>query len=159
MALKYPPARVDLFEFGGNYGNRGTCRLTQQWGEGGKAAWENASFRAYAAVASPEQAKALSEACGEHGILTASESTSRGTRWLAPASRSTGTQRSERSRRLITPSEILADARSDEQLVFVTGRKPLRCALYFRRSEMSAKVGANRFAPQGDDRPGRSSAM
>ena len=62
-------------------------------------------------------------------------------------------------RRLVTPSEILADARSDEQFVFVTGRKPLRCALYFRRPEMSAQVGANRFAPQGDDRPGRSSAM
>jgi type IV secretion system protein VirD4 len=127
-------------------------QLSGQWGEGGKAAWfESASFRSYAAVASPEQAKALFEACGEHGILTASESTSasRSIRMLSPATRSTGTQTSERPRRLITPSEILADARSDEQFVFVTGRRPLRCgrALYFRRPEMIAKVGANRFAP------------
>jgi type IV secretion system protein VirD4 len=140
-------------------------QLTEQWGEGGKAAWfESASWRSYAAVSSPEQAKALSEACGEHGIVTASESTSasRGTRLLAPATRSAGTQRAERSRRLVTPSEILADARSDEQFVFVTGRKPLRCgrALYFRRPEMRAKVGANRFAPKGaGERHGRSAAM
>jgi type IV secretion system protein VirD4 len=127
-------------------------QLSEQWGEGGKAAWfESASWRSYAAVGSPEQARALSEACGEHGILTASESMSesRSSKLLGPATRSTGTQRSERPRRLITPSEILADARTDEQLVFVTGRKPLRCgrALYFRRPEMTAKVQANRFAP------------
>jgi type IV secretory pathway TraG/TraD family ATPase VirD4 len=64
------------------------------------------------------------EACGEHGIVTASESASasRSARLLAPATRSTGTQRSERGRRLVTPSEILADARTDEQFVFVTSR-------------------------------------
>jgi type IV secretion system protein VirD4 len=100
-------------------------QLREQWGEGGKAAWfESASFRSYAAVASPEQAKALFEACGEHGILTASESMSesRSSKLLGPATRSTGTQTSERPRRLVTPSEILADARTDEQFVFVTSR-------------------------------------
>jgi type IV secretion system protein VirD4 len=101
-------------------------QLTEQWGEGGKAAWfESASWRSYAAVSALEQAKALSpEACGEHGIVTASESASasRSARLLAPATRSTGTQRSERGRRLVTPSEILADARTDEQFVFVTSR-------------------------------------
>jgi type IV secretion system protein VirD4 len=138
-------------------------QLIEQWGEGGKAAWfESASFRSYAAVSSPEQARALSEACGEHGILTASESASesRGTRILAPTSRSTGTQRAERPRRLVSPSEILADARGDEQFVFVTARKPLRCgrALYFRRPEMRAKVRANRFAPDSLAAAGAASA-
>jgi type IV secretion system protein VirD4 len=136
-------------------------QLTEQWGEGGKAAWfESASWRAYAAVASPEQAKALSEACGERGIVIASESASRSARMLDPATRSTGTQTSERARRLVTPSEILADARTDEQFVFITGRKPLRCgrALYFRRPEMIAKVQANRFAPDSPASAGVASA-
>ena len=79
---------------------------------------------------------------------------------LAPATRSAGTQQAERSRRLVTPSEILADARTDEQFVFITGRKPLRCgrALYFRRPEMRAKVQANRFAPNSPALAGAASA-
>ncbi len=80
---------------------------------------------------------------------------------LAPATRSAGTQRAEGSRRLVTLSEILADARTDEQFVFVTGRKPLRCgrALYFRRPEMIAKVQANRFAPDNAAAAGAASAQ
>ncbi|MER9851519.1 type IV secretory system conjugative DNA transfer family protein [Mesorhizobium sp. M0106] len=69
---------------------------------------------------------------------------------IGTASTGASEQRSERGRRLATVSEILADARADEQFVFVQGRQPLRCgrAIYFRRSEMVARVESNRFAPQ-----------
>jgi type IV secretion system protein VirD4 len=129
-------------------------QLREQWGEGGKASWfESASWRAYAAIGSLEQARAVSEACGEHGVVLSSESTSRG-RSARPlefgaATSGSSEQLSERGRRLATVSEILADARADEQFVFIRGRKPLRCgrAIYFRRPDMVGLVAANRFAP------------
>jgi type IV secretion system protein VirD4 len=129
-------------------------QLREQWGEGGKASWfESASWRSYAAIGSLEQARAVSEACGEHGVVLSSQSANRGksARPLEMGSASSGTseQLSERGRRLATVSEILADARADEQFVFVSGRRPLRCgrAIYFRRADMVAEVGDNRFAP------------
>lgn len=130
-------------------------QLKEQWGDGGKSAWfESASWRSYAAIGSLEQARAVSEALGEHGVVLSSATTNRGksARPLEIGTASTGAseQRSERGRRLATVSEILADARADEQFVFVQGRQPLRCgrAIYFRRPEMVAKVAQNRFAPQ-----------
>ncbi|WP_027170231.1 type IV secretory system conjugative DNA transfer family protein [Mesorhizobium sp. WSM3224] len=130
-------------------------QLKEQWGDGGKSAWfESASWRSYAAIGSLEQARAVSEALGEHGVVLSSETKNRGksARPLEIGTASTGAseQKSERGRRLATVSEILADARADEQFVFVQGRKPLRCgrAIYFRRPEMVAKVERNRFAPQ-----------
>ncbi|SEF05812.1 type IV secretion system protein VirD4 [Rhizobiales bacterium GAS188] len=130
-------------------------QLREQWGEGGKASWfESASWRAYAAIGSLEQARAVSEACGEHGVILSSQSTNRGNsaRLLETGTATSGVseQLSERGRRLATVSEILADTRADEQFVFVHGRKPLRCgrAIYFRRPEMVSLVAANRFAPR-----------
>ncbi|MER9632097.1 type IV secretory system conjugative DNA transfer family protein [Mesorhizobium sp. M0296] len=130
-------------------------QLREQWGDGGKSAWfESASWRSYAAIGSLEQARAVSETLGEHGVVLSSETKNRGksARPLEIGTASTGAseQRSERGRRLATVSEILADARADEQFVFVQGRQPLRCgrAIYFRRSEMVARVESNRFAPQ-----------
>lgn len=129
-------------------------QLREQWGDGGKSAWfESASWRSYAAIGSLEQARAVSEALGEHGVVLNSETKNRGksAKPLEIGTASTGAseQKSERGRRLATVSEILADARADEQFVFVQGRKPLRCgrAIYFRRPEMVSKVAANRFAP------------
>jgi type IV secretion system protein VirD4 len=130
-------------------------QLREQWGEGGKASWfESASWRSYAAIGSLEQAKAVSEACGEHGVVLSSQSSNRGKSAkpleLGSATSGTSEQLSERGRRLATVSEILADTRADEQFVFVRGRKPLRCgrAIYFRRPEMAAQVASNRFAPR-----------
>lgn len=130
-------------------------QLREQWGEGGKSAWfESASWRSYAAIGSLEQARAVSEALGEHGVVLNSETKNRGksAKPLEIGTASTGAseQRSERGRRLATVSEILADARADEQFVFIQGRKPLRCgrAIYFRRPEMVARVADNRFAPR-----------
>lgn len=43
-------------------------QLREHWGEGGKSAWfESASWRSYAAINSLEQARAVSEALGDHG--------------------------------------------------------------------------------------------
>ena len=129
-------------------------QLREQWGEGGKASWfESASWRSYAAIGSLEQARAVSEACGEHGVVMASQSSNRArnAKPLELGSTTSGAseQLSERGRRLATVSEILADARADEQFVFMRGRKPLRCgrAIYFRRADMASRVAANRFAP------------
>ena len=129
-------------------------QLREQWGEGGKASWfESASWRAYAAIGSLEQARAISEACGEHGVILSSEGTNRSksSRPLDRGAATTGSseQLSERGRPLAMVSEILADARADEQFVFVRGRKPLRCgrAIYFRRPDMVGLVAANQFAP------------
>jgi type IV secretion system protein VirD4 len=130
-------------------------QLREQWGDGGKSAWfESASWRSHAAIGSLEQARAVSEALGEHGVVLSSETKNRGksAKPLEIGTASTGAseQRSERGRRLATVSEILADTRADEQFIFVQGRKPLRCgrAIYFRRPEMGGRVEANRFAPQ-----------
>ena len=58
------------------------------------------------------------------------------------------TSRSYQKRPLLMPHEVMQDMRADEQIVFVAGRPPLRCgrALYFRRKDMNALVGPNRYA-------------
>jgi type IV secretion system protein VirD4 len=49
-------------------------------------------------------------------------------------------------RPLILPHEVMR-MRGDEQIVFTAGNAPLRCgrAIWFRRKDMSASVGENRF--------------
>ena len=110
------------------------------------------TWRSYSAVADVEQARAISEACGEHGVVATSKGDSKGVskqRPLQLGTKSSGESetRSEQRRRLITPDEILQDMRTDEQVVFVRGRKPLRCgrAIYFRRPGMIKAVAENRF--------------
>jgi len=59
----------------------------------------------------------------------------------------TTTSRSYQKRPLLMSHEVMQDMRTDEQIVFVRGRKPLRCgrAIYFRRHEMVKAVAENRF--------------
>jgi type IV secretion system protein VirD4 len=129
-------------------------QLVEQWGEDGRSAWfESVTWRSYSTVADVAQAKVLSEACGEHGVVSTAMADSKGVSKRQPLqlgtkSTSESATRSEQRRRLITPDEILQDMRTDEQIVFVRGRRPLRCgrAIYFRRPEMLAQVGPNRFA-------------
>ena len=54
-------------------------------------------------------------------------------------------------RPLIFPDEIMSVMRRDEQLLFVAGIAPIRCGrpIYFRRPEMVALCGQNRFAKAG----------
>ena len=128
-------------------------QLVEQWGEEGRAAWfESVTWRSYSAIADSGQAKAISEACGEHGVVSTSMGDSKGVSRRQPLqlgtkSTSESATRSEQRRRLITPDEILQDMRTDEQIVFVRGRRPLRCgrAIYFRRPEMATRVDPTRF--------------
>ena len=129
-------------------------QLTLQWGREGARAWyDSTSWRLYAAVQDPETARELSQACGEHGVMTTSEGDTRGTsgRWTGANSSSSGrsANRSEMRRSLIKPDELLQDTRADEAFVLVRGAKPLRCgrAIYFRRPAMAADVAPSRFHP------------
>ena len=47
--------------------------------------------------------------------------------------------------------------RADDQIVFVRGQRPIRCgrAIFFRRKEMKALVGASRFHAKPET-PGKS---
>ncbi|WP_299680988.1 type IV secretory system conjugative DNA transfer family protein [uncultured Roseobacter sp.] len=86
--------------------------------------------------------------CGEYTVETVTRSKS-----SMFSKRATNTRNySDQKRRLILAHEILQEMRSDEQLVFVQGRRPLRCgrAVYFRRPEMVAKVGVNRFSKKAN---------
>jgi type IV secretion system protein VirD4 len=139
-------------------------QLVEQWGREGTRAWyDGTSWRLYAALQDPETARELSQACGEHGVVTASQGSTRSTsgRWGGATSNSSGQSatRSEMRRRLITPDELLQDTRADEAFVIARGAKPLRCgrALFFRRPEMAKEVTPSRFQPgaQGSARPCR----
>lgn len=129
-------------------------QLTEQWGDDGKAAWfESVTWRSYSAIADIAQAKSISEACGEHGIVTTSQADGKGVSRRQPLqlgtrSKNESETRSEQRRRLITADEIMQDMRTDEQIVFIRGRRPLRCgrAVYFRRPEMASMVASNRFS-------------
>lgn len=126
-------------------------QLVETWSERGKASWFNSmSWRLFAAVDDPATAEEVSKACGNYTILTRTEGRSSGSNsGSGSGSRSTGRNEgiSERSRELIRPEEIRTRMRTDEQILFRRGAKPLRCgrAIYFRRPEMVAKVEADRF--------------
>jgi type IV secretion system protein VirD4 len=49
------------------------------------------------------------------------------------------------------PHEITQTMRKDEQIIIIQGHPPLRCgrAIYFRRKDMAAQAGENRFARRG----------
>ena len=129
-------------------------QLLEQWGDDGKAAWfESVTWRSYSAIADITQAKSISEACGEHGVVTTSQADGKGVSRRQPLqlgtrSKNESATRSEQRRRLITADEIVQDMRTDEQIVFVRGRKLLRCgrAIYFRRADLLGQVESSRFA-------------
>ncbi|HQS45149.1 MAG TPA: Ti-type conjugative transfer system protein TraG [Xanthobacteraceae bacterium] len=107
--------------------------------------FESASWIAFAAVNDPETADYISRRCG----LTTVEIDQ-----VSRSSQATGTSRTRSkqlaSRPLIQPHEVLR-MRADEQIVFTAGNAPLRCgrAIWFRRDDMKACVGTNRFQPEG----------
>ena len=123
-------------------------QLERHFGRDGKAAWfESASFIAFAAVNDLQSAKEVSERCGQMTIEVEGSSRSVGLIGETGADRTT-TSRSYQKRPLLMPHEVMQDMRTDEQIVFVAGRPPLRCgrALYFRRKDMNGQVGPNRYA-------------
>ena len=126
-------------------------QLVDTWGTSGKASWFNsASWRLFAVIDDKDTAEEISKTCGSYTILKRTESRSTGSNsGNNSGSRTTGRNEglSEASRLLISPDEVRTSMRSDEQIVFRRGAKPLRSgrAIYFRRSEMVAKMEADRF--------------
>lgn len=106
--------------------------------------FESASLISFAAINDPETAEYISKRCGDTTVEVGQTSTS---------SRMNGTSRTRSKqlarRPLILPHEVM-QMRTDEQIVFTAGNPPLRCgrAIYFRRKDMTDRVGANRFGPK-----------
>ncbi|MGV1873665.1 Ti-type conjugative transfer system protein TraG [Agrobacterium rosae] len=103
--------------------------------------FESASWISFAAINDPDTADYISKRCGDTTVEVEQTNTSSG---MKGSSRSRSRQLSRRP--LILPHEVLR-MRSDEQIVFTSGNPPLRCgrAIWFRRKDMSASVGENRF--------------
>ncbi|UVK49359.1 Ti-type conjugative transfer system protein TraG (plasmid) [Mesorhizobium sp. AR07] len=106
--------------------------------------FESASWISFAAINDPETAEYISKRCGDTTVEVGQTSTS---------SRMNGTSRTRSKqlarRPLILPHEVM-QMRTDEQIVFTAGNPPLRCgrAIYFRRKDMTDRVGANKFGPK-----------
>lgn len=103
--------------------------------------FESASWISFAAINDPDTADYISRRCGETTVEI--DQLSRTTQ-MSGSSRSRSKQLSRRP--LIMPHEVLR-MRGDEQIVFTAGNPPLRCgrAIWFRREDMKACVGTNRF--------------
>ncbi|MGE8106843.1 Ti-type conjugative transfer system protein TraG [Allorhizobium sp. NPDC080224] len=103
--------------------------------------FESASWISFAAINDPDTADYISKRCGDTTVEVDQTNRSTG---MKGSSRSRSKQLSRRP--LIMPHEVLR-MRSDEQIVFTSGNPPLRCgrAIWFRREDMMACVGQNRF--------------
>ncbi|RWK26980.1 Ti-type conjugative transfer system protein TraG [Mesorhizobium sp.] len=103
--------------------------------------FESASWISFSAINDPETAEYLSKRCGDTTVEVDQTNRSSGMRG---SSRSRSKQLNRRP--LILPHEVMR-MRADEQIVFTAGNPPLRCgrAIWFRRDDMKACVGTNRF--------------
>lgn len=103
--------------------------------------FESASWISFSAINDPDTADYISKRCGDTTVEVDQMSRS------SQMSGSSRTRSKQLTRRpLILPHEIMR-MRSDEQIVFTAGNAPLRCgrAIWFRRDDMKACVGENRF--------------
>ncbi|MCJ7997520.1 Ti-type conjugative transfer system protein TraG [Rhizobium cremeum] len=103
--------------------------------------FESASWISFSAINDPDTADYISKRCGDTTVEVDQTNRSSG---MKGSSRSRSKQLSRRP--LILPHEVLR-MRADEQIVFTSGNPPLRCgrAIWFRREDMKACVGENRF--------------
>ncbi len=103
--------------------------------------FESASWISFSAINDPHTADYISKRCGDTTVEVDQTNRSSG---MKGSSRSRSKQLNRRP--LILPHEVLR-MRSDEQIVFTSGNAPLRCgrAVWFRREDMRACVGENRF--------------
>jgi type IV secretion system protein VirD4 len=108
--------------------------------------FESASWISFAAINDPDTADYISKRSGDTTVEVDQTNRSTG---MKGSSRSRSKQLSRRP--LIMPHEVLG-MRSDEQIVFTAGNPPLRCgrAIWFRREDMNACVGRNRFHREGE---------
>lgn len=103
--------------------------------------FESASWISFAAINDPDTADYISKRCGDTTVEVDQTNRSSG---MKGSSRSRSKQLNRRP--LILSHEVLR-MRADEQIVFTSGNAPLRCgrAVWFRREDMKACVGENRF--------------
>ncbi|UXT61444.1 Ti-type conjugative transfer system protein TraG (plasmid) [Agrobacterium fabrum] len=103
--------------------------------------FESASWISFSAINDPDTADYISKRCGDTTVEVDQTNRSSG---MKGSSRSRSKQLSRRP--LILSHEVLR-MRADEQIVFTSGNAPLRCgrAAWFRREDMMACVGENRF--------------
>jgi len=139
-------------------------QLNDCFGDNGAAMWRDSSaIRGYACTRDYETAKRLSDAIGTYTALEYSDSEntssseseqekqgglfSQGSGKSRSASDSRGRSVKPVKRDLISPQEIM-DLRDDVGIFLITGCKPAigSRAISYRRKEMVAKLGANRFA-------------
>jgi type IV secretion system protein VirD4 len=132
---KYSISLVLLFQSIGQmretYGGRDA---TSKW-------FESASWVSFAAINDPDTADYISRRCGNTTVEV--DQVSRSSQ-MSGSSRTRSKHLTARS--LILPEEVLR-MRGDEQIVFTSGNAPLRCgrAIWFRRDDMKAVTGGNRF--------------
>ena len=125
-------------------------QLADTWGVNGKASWFNsASWRLFSALEDDATCAEVSKMCGTYTILKRSEGMSSGSNSgsnSGSTSRGRNEGMSEGSRELIRPEEIRL-MREDDQILFRRGSRPLRSgrAIFFRRSDLVARVEADRF--------------
>ncbi|MCW1410712.1 MULTISPECIES: Ti-type conjugative transfer system protein TraG [Rhizobium] len=133
------------------YQSIGQMRETYGGRDAASKWFESASWISFAAINDPETADYISRRCG----MTTVE--------IDQVSRSSQAKGSSRTRSkqlaarpLIQPHEVLR-LRADEQIVFTAGNAPLRCgrAIWFRRDDMKACVGTNRFHAAGNNAAAR----
>jgi type IV secretion system protein VirD4 len=128
-------------------------QLLDIWGRNAQSKWfEATSYRSFSAVNDPDLAKTISEMCGHYTIeidqLSISRgSNSRGGAMSGGSSRTRSRSINYQRKALIEPNELLADMRTDEQIIFVTGQSPLRCsrAIWFRRDDMKPYIDPDPF--------------
>jgi type IV secretion system protein VirD4 len=127
--------------------------LAEVWGAEGVRPWfDGLSYRCYAAIQDPKTAESLSQQLGELGVMAYSEGDNRGRSgafWRGGRTSTSGRNENkhEIKRRLMLPSELMQDMRTDEQIIIPRQGLPIRCgrALYFRRPEMVAQIAQSRY--------------
>ena len=123
------------------YQSIGQMRETYGGRDAASKWFESASWISFAAINDPETADYISRRCGMTTVEIDQISRS------SQAKGSSLTRSKQLAARpLIQPHEVLR-MRADEQIVFTAGNAPLRCGrpIWFRRDDMKACVGVNRF--------------
>ncbi|NRP75607.1 Conjugal transfer protein TraG [Ensifer psoraleae] len=127
------------------YQSIGQMRETYGGRDAASKWFESASWISFAAINDPDTADYISKRCG----MTTVEIDQVSRSFQAGGSSRTRSKQLA-ARPLIQAHEVLR-MRADEQIVFTAGNAPLRCgrAIWFRRDDMKASVGTNRFHNNG----------
>ncbi len=133
-------------------GYQSEAQISEQWGgRDGKEEWyQTVSWTSFSVINEVQTAKHISEACGTYSGLSWSESFRRRFSFRNGGNISY----SDRPIPLVRAQEILSDMRTDAQIIMPgSGHRPVRCgrAIYFRRSEMVARVTPSHFVKRDRD--------